>query len=309
MSEPLAAGGARRRRPWVLWMAAALLACVVLVGIFASLVPGDPVAQNLTARLKPPLSPGHPLGTDALGRDVLSRLAYGARLSLIIGLATVVISAVIGTVIGLLSGYVGGWIDTVIMRIVDIWLAFPFLLLAIVLVAVFGSGVDKVVLALVLSGWVVYTRLVRGEVLSLREREFVLSARGLGTSRIAIMFRHLMPNILPPVIVVATLELGVVIVTQASLSFLGLGVDESTQPTWGGMLAGGRAYLSIAWWLATLPGLVIFLVVLSVNLIGDALRDWSDPRTQVALLTVRPRRWRAPRSQRAALPVKDGLDA
>jgi len=287
----------RRSRSWFLGAAITVIATVLLVGVFADLLPGDPAAQDLMARLQPPGSPGHLLGTDALGRDVLARLAHGARLSLTIGLATVVISAVVGAVIGLLSGYFGGWFDTVVMRIVDIWLAFPFLLLAIVLVAVFGSGVDKVILALVLSGWVVYTRLVRGEVLSLREREFVLSARSLGTSRWAIMFKHLLPNLLPPVIVVATLELGVVIVTQASLSFLGLGVDEATQPTWGGMLAGGRAYLSIAWWLATIPGVVIFLVVLSVNIIGDALREWSDPRLKVTLLVPARREPQVPELQ------------
>lgn len=263
---------------WLVWSAVAVLAAFVLVGLFAPwLVPHDPNAQDLTARLLPPGSPDHLLGTDLLGRDVLSRLLAGARVSLLIGFAAVVLSGAVGITIGLVSGYVGGIVDTVSMRIVDAWLAFPFLLLAIALVAVLGPGLRNVVIALVVTGWVVYARLVRGETLSLREREFVLAARGLGDSHLSIMVRHILPNVLAPVLVVATLELGVVIVTEASLSFLGLGV-EARQPTWGAMLADGRAYLERAWWLATLPGLAIFAVVLAVNVVGDALRDAFDPR-------------------------------
>lgn len=264
---------------WLVGLGIATLVAFVLAGVFAPwIAPVNPNAQDLTARLLPPLTADHPLGTDLLGRDVLSRLIHGARISLLIGFAAVALSGTIGVIIGLVSGYVGGAVDTFTMRVVDAWLAFPFLLLAIALMAVLGQGLRNLVLALVITGWVVYARLVRGETLSLREREYVLAARGLGDSHVSIMFRHLLPNVLAPVLVVATLELGVVIVTEASLSFLGLGVQASL-PTWGGMLADGRAYLERAWWLATLPGLAIFAVVLAVNIVGDALRDAFDPRT------------------------------
>lgn len=263
--------------PFVM-MALAVLVVFVLVGVFAPWVaPRDPQAQDLIARLQPPLTEGYLLGTDALGRDVLSRLIHGTRISLVVGFAAVLLSAVIGVVIGLISGYLRGWVDTVFMRIVDAWLAFPFLLLAIAIVAVLGRGLNNIIIALVITGWVLYARLVRGETLSLREREFVLSARGLGTNPISIMFKHILPNCMAPILVVATLEIGIVIVTEASLSFLGLGVA-SAEPSWGAMLADGRAYLTRAWWLATIPGLAIFAVVLAVNVIGDALRDALDPR-------------------------------
>lgn len=250
----------------------------VVIGIFAPwLAPYDPNAQNLAMRLQPPLTEGHLLGTDGLGRDVLSRLIYGSRVSLMVGFSAVLLAAVLGIAIGLVSGYLGGWVDSVLMRIVDAFLAFPFLLLAIAIVAVLGRGLDNIVIALVITGWVLYARLVRGETLSLREREFVLSARGLGTNPFAIMFKHILPNCMAPILVVATLEIGIVIVTEASLSFLGLGASAS-EPSWGSMLADGRAYVTRAWWLATLPGLAIFVIVLAVNVLGDALRDALDPR-------------------------------
>jgi peptide/nickel transport system permease protein len=259
-------------------VALVVLGLFVIFGVFAPLfAPQDPNAQDLAARLQPPLSEGYVLGTDGLGRDVLSRLIYGSRISLVVGFTAVLLSAALGIVVGLVSGYVGGWVDTLFMRIVDAWLAFPFLLLAIAIVAVLGRGLNNIVIALVITGWVLYARLVRGETLSLREREFVLSARGLGASPISIMFRHILPNCMAPILVVATLEIGVVIVTEASLSFLGLGAAAS-EPSWGGMLSDGRAYLTRAWWLATLPGLAIFAVVLAVNILGDGLRDALDPR-------------------------------
>lgn len=259
-------------------VALVVLVVFVAVGMFAPwLSPYDPNSQDLAGRLQPPLSDGHLLGTDSLGRDVLSRLIHGSRISLIVGFSAVILSAVLGVIVGLVSGYVGGWVDSLLMRIVDAWLAFPFLLLAIAIVAVLGRGLDNIVIALVITGWVLYARLVRGETLSLREREFVLSARGLGANSIAIMVKHILPNCLAPIMVVATLEVGVVIVTEASLSFLGLGASAS-EPSWGGMLADGRAYITRAWWLATLPGLAIFVIVLAVNVLGDALRDALDPR-------------------------------
>lgn len=265
-------------RSWLAMFAMAVIILFIIVGIAAPLIaPQDPNSQDLLVRLKPPLTADHLLGTDVLGRDVFSRLIYGTRVSLVVGFAAVLLSGLIGVTIGLLSGYFGGWIDTVFMRIVDAWLAFPFLLMAIAIVAIIGPGLQNIVIALVITSWVVYARLVRGETLSLREREFVLSARGIGASRISQMVRHILPNILAPILVVATLELGVVIVTEASLSFLGLGADAS-QASWGGMLADGRAYITQAWWLATLPGLAIFFVVLAVNVLGDSLRDALDPR-------------------------------
>lgn len=267
-------------RSWLAMFALAVMVAFVVAGLFAPfLAPQDPNAQDLVARLQPPMSPDHLLGTDSLGRDVLSRLIYGTRVSLVVGFAAVVISGLLGVAIGLLSGYFGGWTDSVFMRIVDAWLAFPFLLMAIAIVAILGPGLTNIVIALVVTSWVVYARLVRGETLSLREREFVLSSRGLGASRLALMAKHILPNILPPILVVATLELGVVIVTEASLSFLGLGADAS-QPSWGSMLADGRAYITQAWWLATLPGLAIFVVVLAVNVLGDGVRDALDPRQE-----------------------------
>lgn len=269
-------------RSWLAMFALAVVVAFVVAGLFAPwLAPQDPNAQDLAARLQGPFSPGHLLGTDSLGRDVLSRLIYGTRVSLVVGFAAVGISGAIGVVVGLLSGYFGGYVDTVFMRIVDAWLAFPFLLMAIAVVAILGPGLTNIVIALVITSWVVYARLVRGETLSLREREFVLSSKGLGASPISLMAKHILPNILPPILVVATLELGVVIVTEASLSFLGLGADAS-QPSWGSMLADGRAYITHAWWLATLPGLAIFLVVLAVNVLGDGVRDALDPRQESA---------------------------
>jgi ABC-type dipeptide/oligopeptide/nickel transport system permease subunit len=265
---------------WVAMVALGVIAGFVAVALLAPLLaPYDPNAQDIGARLRPPLSGGHLLGTDLLGRDVLSQIIYGSRVSLMIGFTAVVLAGVVGVAIGLVSGYLGGRVDTVFMRIVDAWLAFPFLLLAIAVVAILGPGLRNLLIALVVTGWVVYARLVRGEALSLREREFVLSSRALGVSRLGIMIGHILPNVLAPVLVVATLELGVVIVTEASLSFLGLGV-EASRPTWGRMLADGRAYITAAWWLATLPGLAIFVVVLAVNMLGDALRDALDPRFQ-----------------------------
>jgi peptide/nickel transport system permease protein len=265
---------------WTAVVALGIIAGFVAAALLAPLLaPYDPNAQDITSRLQPPLSNGHLLGTDLLGRDVLSQMIYGSRVSLLIGFTAVVLAGLVGIAVGLVSGYFGGRVDTVFMRIVDAWLAFPFLLLAIAIVAILGPGLRNLVIALVVTGWVIYARLVRGEALSLREREFVLSSRALGVSRIGIMIGHILPNVLAPVLVVATLELGVVIVTEASLSFLGLGV-EASRPTWGRMLADGRAYITVAWWLATLPGLAIFVVVLAVNVLGDALRDALDPRFQ-----------------------------
>lgn len=280
LTNPLARR--RRKRPlpsFIVVGAWTTLIAFVLIGILASwIAPHLPTDQNLLMRLSPPGTENYPLGTDQLGRDVLSSLIYGAQISLAVGISVTILTAVLGVTIGLVSGYVGGKVDTVIMRIVDVWLAFPFLLLAIAMVAVLGRGLDKLVFALVLSGWPGFARPVRGEVLQLREREYTLSAKVLGVSGIGIMFKHLLPNILPTILVLAALDLGANILSLASLSFLGLGLGAEVV-TWGGMLASGRNYVATAWWLAAFPGIAIFLVVMSSNLIGDWLRDRYDPRS------------------------------
>lgn len=256
-----------------------VLIAFILIAILAPLIsPHAPNTQSLMMRLRPPGTEGYLLGTDQLGRDVLSRLIYGAQVSLGVGFAVMLLTAVVGVTIGLISGYFGGKIDTVIMRVVDMWLAFPFLLLAIALVAVLGQGLDKLVIALVLSGWPGFARPVRGEVLQLREREYTLSAKVLGVSSIGVMFKHLLPNIMPTVLVLSALDLGATILSLASLSFLGLGVGAEVA-TWGGMLASGRNYVSTSWWLAAFPGIAIFLIVMASNLIGDWIRDRYDPRS------------------------------
>lgn len=250
----------------------------ILVGIFGPWIsPYDYGAQDLANRFAPPGTPGHILGTDHLGRDMLSGLIGGARVTLIIGFVVLVFGVVLGVGVGVVSGFVGGRFDAFMMRIIDIWLAFPFLILAIALVAALGGGFDKLIIALVLVAWVVFARPIRGEALSLREREYVLSARALGVSRTKIVIKHLLPNLLPSILVLSSLELGAIILMEASLSFLGLGVTGG-EATWGGMLSDGRAYVGSSWWLATIPGLAIFALVMSVNVIGEWFRDVFDPR-------------------------------
>lgn len=261
-----------------------LIALVVAAALFAPLVaPADPTKSDLRGRLaEPTLSmagPGDaPLGKDQLGRDILSRLIWGGRVTLLVAAAAVLAGGAIGIGVGLIAGYRGGIADQILMRIVDIQLAFPLMLLALLIVAALGPSMTNLILVLALTSWTRYARIVRGEVLALREREFVLSAVAAGAGAFRIAFRHILPNILPPVIVVATLELGRVIILEAALSFLGVGVQPPT-PSWGRMLAEGRGYVANAWWLATFPGLAIMMVVLSINLMGDWLRDRFDPKT------------------------------
>jgi peptide/nickel transport system permease protein len=264
-------------------VAGAILAVVGLTAIAAPwIAPYDPQEQVLERRLLPPAwqargSWAFPLGCDHLGRDILSRLIYGSRISLLVGLTAVAISGILGVSLGLLAGYYGGRLDTVVMRLVDVQLAFPFILLAITVVAVLGAGFRNVIVVLGVAGWMVYARLVRGEVLALREKEFIAAAHALGVPNSTIIPRHLLPNVLTPVIVVGTFSVATNIITEASLSFLGLGVEPSI-PTWGAMLSDGRAYIGRAWWLTTLPGLAILVTVLAINLLGDWLRDRFDPR-------------------------------
>jgi peptide/nickel transport system permease protein len=256
---------------------------LVVVGTIAAplLTPHNPAQIDIRNRLTPPAWVGgvreHPLGTDQLGRDLFSRLVYGGRVSLIVGVSAVAVSGVVGVLLGLIAGYYGGWIDDAIMRLADFELAFPFILLAIAILSVLGPGLGKVILTLGLTGWAQYCRLTRAQVLGLRETEFVEAARTIGASTPRIMLRHILPNGMAPVIVIASFSVASVIIAEASLSFLGLGIPPSV-PSWGGMLADGRTYIERAWWLVTFPGLALMLTVLSINVLGDALRDALDPR-------------------------------
>ena len=261
----------------------AMLILVTLGAILAPIVaPYDPLDQDIAARLKPPLSrtqegASHLLGTDAVGRGILSRAIYGGRISLTIGLASVLLAGGIGVLLGLIAGYAGGRWDSLIMRIADIQLAIPFLVLALATVAVVGPSLFNLIAVLGITGWVIYARVVRAETLSIREREYVLAARTVGVGPARILARHILPNVASSMIVVATLQVARMVLFEASLSFLGLGVPPPT-PTWGGMVADGRNYIDSAWWVATIPGLIIFVTVLAITMVGDRLRDVLDPR-------------------------------
>lgn len=261
------------------------LLIVILVICFAVaaplIAPHDPNLQTLRLRLKPPAWQdgsvgGYPLGTDALGRDMLSRIIFGSRISLIVGVAAVLVQGTIGVLVGLIAGYYGGRIDTIIMRIGDIQQAIPFLILAIAVTAILDSSLTNVIVVLGISGWVTYGRIVRGQVLSIREREFVEAARALGSRNSRIIFRHILPNVVGPVTVISTLTISTMILAEASLSFLGFGVPP-TIITWGGMVTAGRDYLANGWWVSVLPGIAIFATVLSINVLGDWLREAIDP--------------------------------
>ncbi|MET0584303.1 MAG: nickel transporter permease [Candidatus Binatia bacterium] len=265
-------------RSW-LYAGTAILLLLTAAALFAPVIaPYDPLGQNLDQDLIPHSSE-HWLGTDKLGRDILSRIIYGGRISLLVGITTVALSLAIGIVIGSLSGYFGGWIDQMLMRLVDILMAFPGILLAIAFTAVLGPGLDHVILALCLIGWTSYARLVRGEILSLRERDFIQAARSLGCRPKRIILRHLLPNLLPPLLIQSTFGLAAAIVAEGSLSFLGLGVEPPT-PSWGAMLNDGRQFLLVAPHLTTYPGLGLMITVLALNLIGDALQDRLDRRNR-----------------------------
>ena len=262
----------------------AILTIIALTAVFANLLaPHNPEVGSLTARFRPPFwqaggSLDHILGTDQLGRDVLSRLIFGARVSVVVGFTAVIVAGVIGTALGILAGYIGGWVDQVIMRITDAWLALPALTFAIFLAAIVGPSMWNIVIILGAVYWTRYARVVRGEVLSLKEREFVRLAIVAGCSKWTIMRRHILPNVINSAIVLATLMLGVVIVTEASLSFLGVGVPPP-QPAWGLMLSDGKQGLMVGyWWLTVMPGCCIMLMVLSANLFGDWLRVKLDPQ-------------------------------
>lgn len=254
-----------------------VLLITLIVAVFAGvLAPFDPNGQILADRLAGP-SPAHPFGEDQLGRDVLSRVIYGARVSLGVGFSSVAITVVIGTVIGLAAGFFGGWADNVLMRFVDVLISIPVFMLLLTVVAIYGSSVGLLIAFIGISAFPGAARIVRAEVLSLMPRDFVLAARVVGASPVRIMTLHLVPNLLPVIIVSATLRVGAAILTEAGLSYFGLGVPPPA-PTWGGMVADGRTFLDVAWWVSTFPGLALLVVVVATNLIGDGLRDVFDPR-------------------------------
>ena len=266
------------------WIPAIIIGVIAFVAIFADvLAPYDPEIGVLGDRFRPPAwqaggSEAHLLGTDHVGRDVLSRLIFGARVSMVVGFTAVIVAGLIGTTLGILSGYLGGWVDQVIMRVTDTWLALPALTFAIFLAAVVGPSQWNIVIILAAVYWTRYARVIRGEVLSLRERDYVRLAIVAGCSKKTIMRRHILPNVLNSAIVLGTLMLGIVIVTEAALSFLGVGVPPP-KPAWGLMLADGKKGLMAGyWWLTVLPGLCIMFMVLSANLLGDWLRVKLDPQ-------------------------------
>jgi peptide/nickel transport system permease protein len=257
-------------------LACALLGAIVLCAVFAPwLMPYDPNAIALDATLKAP-SAAHWFGTDQLGRDLLSRAMLGARVSLTIAISAVLVAGVAGTLLGITAGHLGGAVDAIVMRLADIQLALPALILALVLVGAIGFGIFNLVLVLSLANWARFARVVRSEALTLRERDFVTLARLAGASRSRIIFRHIAPNVINTFIVLATLDIGSIIVLEATLSFVGLGVQPPT-PSWGSMMADGRGYLEGAWWICVMPGLALMATVLSANLLGDALRDRFNP--------------------------------
>ena len=264
-------------------VAGVILLLMLVVASIGPFLVGDPNVQELSLRRKPPgfvAEDGSTLvfGSDQLGRDVLSRVVNGARISLVVAVASVGLAAVAGSMVGLIAGFYRGLVDDIVMRLVDVQLSIPYIMLAMSIVALVGTSLRNVILVLLVYGWVIYVRLVRGQTLSLREHEFVLASRSVGASDIRILLRHILPHLVSPLIVISTLEMANMIVLEASLGFLGLGVPPPTA-TWGGMLADGREYLTAGvWWVAVVPGVAITVTILSINLLGDWLRDRLDPR-------------------------------
>jgi peptide/nickel transport system permease protein len=282
--ETRASASAKRRRQIfaalrqpTMAVGTAVLVLFVLAALLAPwLSPNDPLAQNILEGLKPP-SAAHLFGTDKLGREIASRILYGARISLFVGVTVVLISAVIGTLLGVVAGYVGGWLDEALMRITDIFFAFPALILAMAIAGALGPSLQNALIAISAVTWPVYARLLRGQVLSLKEREFVLAARTVGVPEWQIILRHLLPNMLAPLLVQASFDMGGAITSVAGLSFIGFGAQPPT-PEWGVMISEARTYMATAWWMGTFPAMSIMLVVGAFNLLGDGLRDLLDPR-------------------------------
>jgi peptide/nickel transport system permease protein len=273
------------RRLWRLkWGLAATAIMLLIVGsavLAPWLAPFDPLSVNIRHRLAPPAwleggTPEHLLGTDQVGRDLLSRMIYGGRVSLIVGVCAVLISASLGVLLGLTAGYFGGSADWTVMTLVNVTLTFPFVLLALAVIAVLGASLTNMIFVLGVAGWPIYTRVIRAETMALREREFVVAARALGMRHTRIMFGQILPNLVSAIIVIGTLQVAQVIILESFLSFLGLGIQPPT-PAWGNMLGEGRVYMLNSWWIAAFPGAAIFVTTLVINLMGNALRDWLDP--------------------------------
>jgi ABC-type dipeptide/oligopeptide/nickel transport system permease subunit len=290
---PAAAGApalaAWRHRLWRLKWGVAAAAVMLVIVAGAALAPWvashDPLAVNIRNRLAPPawMAGGttvHLLGTDQVGRDLLSRMIYGGRVSLAVGVAAVAISASIGVLLGLAAGYFGVRADVAIMTLINIMLSFPFVLLALAVIAVLGPSLPNMIIVLGVADWPLYARVIRAETLSIREREFILAGRALGMSHARLIFRQILPNLVSIIVVIATLQVARVIILESFLSFLGLGVQPPT-PAWGNMLGEGRVYMLNTWWIAAFPGLAIFVTTLAINLMGNSLRDWLDPHMKV----------------------------
>jgi len=292
LAEVVAARPGRETARRVMWRrlarlrwgvgAAAVLLLIIATAVFAPLIaPYDPLAVDIRHRLSPPAwmehgTSEHLLGTDQVGRDLLARMIYGGRVSLVVAVASVLISATIGVLLGLGAGYFGGNTDWVIMTVINVMLTFPFVLLALAVIAVLGPSLVNMIFVLGVAGWPIYARVVRAETLAIREREFVLAGRALGMGHGRLVFRQILPSLVSTIVVIATLQVAQVIILESFLSFLGLGVQPPT-PAWGNMLGEGRLYMLNSWWIATFPGLAIFLTTLVINLMGNALRDWLDP--------------------------------
>jgi peptide/nickel transport system permease protein len=263
------------------WIGIGVTLLVVTAAIAAPwLAPHDPLRSDLGDTLLRPGAPGHLLGTDQLGRDLLSRVLHGARLALFIGACTVLVTATVGGALGLVAGFVERWPSAVVMRLADVQLSFPFILLAMTINAIVGLGLGNIILSLSAAGWVVYARVVRGEVLAVKQRDFVQAAAALGVARPRLLLRHILPNVAPSIVVVASLQFSQFVVAEAAISYLGFGVQPPT-PAWGSMLAESRDFLYVAWWLMAFPGLALALTALGVNLLGDWLRDSLDPKLRV----------------------------
>jgi peptide/nickel transport system permease protein len=286
--EPTAARASLRRLWRLKWgvAAAALMLVIVASAVLAPwLAPYDPLAVDIQHRLAPPAwmdggTPKHLLGTDQVGRDLLARMIYGGRVSLIVGISAVLLSATIGVLTGLAAGYFGARVDWLIMALVNVMLSFPFVLLALSVIAVLGPSLLNMIIVLAVADWPLYVRVIRAETLAIRERDFVTAGRALGMSHARIVFRQIFPNLVSVIVVIATLQVARVIILESFLSFLGLGVQPPT-PAWGNMLGEGRVYMLNSWWIAAFPGLAIFVTTLAINLMGNALRDWLDPHMKL----------------------------
>jgi len=273
------------RLRWGLAAGAVLVLIVASAVVAPWIAPHDPLAVDVRHRLAPPAwmeggSAQNLLGTDQVGRDLLSRMIYGGRVSLVVGVSAVLLSSTIGVLLGLSAGYAGGRLDWTIMALVNVVLTFPFVLLALAVIAVLGPSLVNMIIVLGVAGWPIYARVVRAEAMSIGEREFVLAGRALGMSHLRIVFRQILPNLVSTIVVIATLQVAQVIILESFLSFLGLGIQPPT-PAWGNMLGEGRLYMLNSWWIATFPGLAIFLTTLVINLLGNALRDWLDPHLKL----------------------------